>query len=138
MALIEARAFARLLTLAEEFPPTAGELLPLFSGAGLIEDAWVDRWWQMCSGLRARTADVLKVLDGLDFTPRKIDEVRGRLAISQPAFDGDGLESALKLLASPLLEVVSLVDGGYGLNLSPETARRRLVGLLTGLAPIQN
>lgn len=43
VSLIEAKAFARLLTLAEEFPPTSGELLPLFSGAGLIEDTWVDR-----------------------------------------------------------------------------------------------
>lgn len=132
-SMIEAGLLAELTRLASLYPPSPQDLLPLFQTRGLVSAEVI----AACqAGMVA--ADMLhkaafQLLDTLDFAPRSLDEIRGRLSGAGAELADSAVSAALDWLRSPLVAAVNSSDGHFRLALSREAARSRMRHLGTQL-----
>jgi len=74
----------------------------------------------------------LILLENLDFTPRNIDEIKGRIDMYceqkqiQPVIDKREIEKLLTFLSHDLLMIVNQEDGKYSLRFTPSLSKEKL------------
>ena len=133
VSMIEAGLLAELTRLASLYPPSPQELLPLFQTRGLVSAEVIAACQAGMAAADTLHKTAFRLLDTLDFAPRSLDEIRGRLSGAGTELADPAVLAALDWLRSPLVAAVDSSNGRFSLALSRVAARSRLRHLGTQL-----
>ena len=134
--LIEVATLSAILRAHEEIPIAADHLTLAFRLSGLIEERhFVAAQEELRSAVMWMEGACL-VLDHLDFAPRSLDELKGRLDLSQEKKGKEGLpkdvlQGLLDCLTQQPFRVVERQDAGYRLRYARALAGKRIAGIVS-------
>lgn len=133
--LIDIETLITILRIHREHVLSPLDYIELFRQPGLIGHKEVSLLQERLGHERSLLNKSLLLLENLDFAPRNIDEIKGRVDVyceqrGIAKIERAEIESFLIFLSHELLKVVAQEDNKYSLRFTPPSAREKLKSII--------
>ena len=128
--LIDIDALLELLTIDREFVLSPFDYLKIFQVHGIVDLKAIREFKLHWQRQHDTITKVINLINSMDFTPRPLDEIKGRLDlyceqknVVSPA--KDEIVEYLTFLSSETFKIISYTEENYSLRYTPEKAKER-------------
>lgn len=130
-SLLPAEVLAAVLRQHQMLPLPLKVIESLFCVKGKVDDPQLQEILAEADNLPLFARQARATLECVDYVPRSLDEIKGRIDIyfdhvGIPRIDTNLLESMLMFLSSPILGLVLRVEDKFAASMRPDLAIRRL------------
>lgn len=129
--LIDIQTLVTILRIHKEYVLSPLDYLEVFSQSGIITAQEINMLQPRIESQNNILNKSFILIENLDFTPRNIDEIKGRIDLfcqqnTKAYIEKKEIENLLTFLSHDLLAVIAKEDSKYNLRFTPLLARERL------------
>lgn len=129
--LIDVQTLITLLKIHREYVLSPFDYIEILKQPGIITNEKLSLLQEKIEDQNNMLIKSQVLLESLDFTPRNIDEIKGRIDLyceqkQTPRIEKREIEKLLIFLSHDLLKIVNQKDGKYSLRFSPSLSKEKL------------
>ena len=129
--LIDVQTLITILKIHREYVLSPFDYIEILKQPGMITDEKLSLLQEKTEYQNNMLIKSLILLENLDFTPRNIDEIKGRIELyceqkQMPMIGKREIEKLLVFLSHDLLRIVNQEDGKYSLRFRPSLSKEKL------------
>ena len=129
--LIDVQTLITILKIHREYVLSPFDYIEILKQPGMITDEKLSLLQEKTEYQNNMLIKSLILLENLDFTPRNIDEIKGRIDLyceqkQMPMIGKREIEKLLIFLSHDLLRIVNQEDGKYSLRFRPSLSKEKL------------